>query len=165
MSSLDLVKLFPKLFQPHLCDELVEEIKQLHPARWVKRTEMQAGRGIDRLDCSYSCVLNAGFGKEHRKRLEQLAPEIEGAKLAEIVVNRYDPGDYIPEHRDRTLYLYNLLIHLQDSEDGIKIEDTFYPDEIGRAVIFKGVGTVHSVPPVKNTRYTLIYLYERAGYV
>ena len=165
MSSLDLVKLFPKLFQPHLCDELVEEIKQLHPARWVKRTEMQAGRGIDRLDCSYSCVLNAGFGKEYRKRLEQLAPEIEGAKLAEIVVNRYDPGDYIPEHRDRTLYLYNLLIHLQDSEDGIKIEDTFYPDEIGRAVIFKGVGTVHSVPPVKNTRYTLIYLYERAGYV
>ena len=165
MSTLDLVKLNHKLFQPHLCNELVEEIKQLHPARWVKRNTMQVGRGIDRLDCSYSCVLNAGFGKEYLKRLTELAPEIEGAKLAEVVVNRYDPGDYIPEHRDRTLYLYNLLIHLQDGEDGIKIEDTFYPDEIGRAVIFKGVGTVHSVPTVKNTRYTLIYLYERAGYV
>lgn len=164
MSTSDLVKLSPKFFQPHLCNSIVEEIKELHPARWVKRTQLQVGRGVNSLDCSYSCVLNTGFGKDYLKRLSDIAPEIEGAKLAEVVVNRYDLGDYIPEHWDRTLYLYNMLINLQTGTDGIVIDGVFYPDEIGRAVIFKGAGTVHSVPPVKQTRYTLIYLYERSIY-
>lgn len=164
MNTSDLVSLYRKLFQAHLCNDLVEEIKQLHPARWVKRTQLQVGRGVNSLDCSYSCVLNAGFGKEYLIRLKELAPEIQGAKLAEVVVNRYDPGDYLPSHWDRTLYLYNMLINLQSGTDGIVIDNEFYPDEIGRAVIFKGAGTVHAVPPVKETRYTLIYLYERSSY-
>jgi hypothetical protein len=164
MNTSDLVSLYHKLFQPHLCNELIEEIKQLHPARWIKRTQLQVGRGVNSLDCSYSCVLNEGFGKQYLSRLQDAAPEIEGARLAEVVVNRYDPGDYIPAHWDRTLYLYNMLINLQTGSDGIVIDDEFYPDEIGRAVIFKGAGTVHSVPQVKETRYTLIYLYERSSY-
>lgn len=164
MSTSGLVKLSPKLFQTHLCNSIFEEIKELHPARWVKRTQLQVGRGVNSLDCRYSCVLNAGFGKDYLKRLSDIAPQIEGARLAEVVVNRYEPGDYIPEHWDRTLYLYNMLINLQTGTDGIVIDNVFYPDEIGRAIIFKGAGTAHSVPPVKQTRYTLIYLYERSNY-
>ena len=164
MSTLDLVKVLPKFWEPHLCHELVNEIKQLHPARWVKRTQLQVGRGVNSLDCSYSCVLNDGFGKEYLKKIKEMAPEIEGAKLAEVVVNRYDPDDYLPAHWDRTLYLYNMLINLQNGPDGLIIDDKFYPDEIGRAVVFKGAGTVHAVPPVKESRYTLIYLYERSSY-
>lgn len=164
MNTSDPVSLNHRLFQPHLCNELVKEIKQLHPARWIKRIRLQVGRGVNSLDCSYSCVLNEGFGKEYLNRLKEVAPEIEGARLAEVVVNRYDPGDYIPTHWDRTLYLYNMLINLQTGTDGIVINDKFHPDEIGRAVIFKGAGTVHSVPLVKELRYTLIYLYERSSY-
>ena len=54
------------------------------------------------------------------------------------------------------------MIHLEDSdEDGLMIEDTFHPLREGRMTVFKGAGLLHSVPPVKNERYTLIYLYER----
>jgi len=135
----------------------------LHPARWVKRTEMQAHRSaVPGAECKYSCALNQTLGKEYFAHLSSLAPEIEGCSLAEVVVNRYEPGDFIPEHLDRTVYPYNLMIHLEDSdEDGLMIEDTFYPLREGRMTVFKGAGLLHSVPPVKNERYTLIYLYER----
>jgi len=162
MNSSDLVSLTQQFWPPQKCKEALEEIKKLHPARWLKRDKMEYIRADgDDLSCSYSIALNKALGKECLQKLTDMAPEFEGSKLAEVVVNRYEPGDYLPSHKDKTLYTHNLLISLQDGEDGIKIEDKFYPDEIGRAVIFKGIGVTHSVPPVINTRYTLIYLYER----
>ena len=117
--------------------------------------------GPNNLKCSYSVALNETLGKVALEKLKSMAPEFEGSTLAEVVVNKYEPGDFLPEHFDKTSYTHNVLINLQSSEDGIQIEDTHYPDEEGRAIIFNKLGVRHSVPPVKNLRYTLMYLYER----
>jgi hypothetical protein len=91
---------------------------------------------------------------------------MDDASLVEIIVNKYEPGDYISTHKDYHDYIYNMVINIQDSEeDGIIIEDTFYPDRMGRCVVFKYSGLNHSVPPVKNKRYVLIYLYRKNEYV
>jgi len=154
--------LHQNLWTPQQCKYALQIIKDLHPARFVKRNKMEYYRASGKnLECSYSVALNKTLGKEALQKLTEIAPKFENSKLAEVVVNKYDIGDYLPDHKDKTAYTYNVLINLQDSEDGIKIEDTHYPDEEGRAIIFKDIGLTHSVPPVKNLRYTLIYLYER----
>jgi hypothetical protein len=61
-------------------------------------------------------------------------------------------------HRDRDPIPYNAVIPLQSLGDGIKIEDTFYPDEVGVGAVFFGPTPVHEVPPVVNERYVLVYL-------
>lgn len=154
---------FRQMFWPsQKCKEALEEIQSLHPARFVKRDKMDYVRATSNdLDCSYNVALNETLGKVALEKLKSLAPEFEGSTLAEVVVNKYEPGDFMPEHIDKTTYTYNVLINLQSSEDGIQIEDTHYPDEEGRAIIFNKLGVKHSVPPVKNLRYTLMYLYER----
>ena len=162
MNLSDHVSFHQTFFPNQKCKEALEIIKDLHPARFVKRNKMDYYRATsEELDCSYSVSLNASLGKEALQKLTDMAPTFEGAKLAEVVVNKYEPGDYMPDHLDKTTYTHNVLINLQSSEDGIQIEDTHYPDEEGRAVIFNKIGVRHSVPPVKNLRYTLISLYER----
>lgn len=160
MNLPDRVQLRSNLLSKELCAQLFEEFENIHPARWVKRTELQVGRGVSNLSCSYSCALNKTLGVDYLQRLAALAPEMPGAKVVEIVVNRYEVGDYIPDHRDRAHYKYNMVIAVQECGDGIQILDTFYPDVAGRACIFEGIGPTHSVPPVKHKRYVLIYLYE-----
>jgi len=154
---------FRQMFWPsQKCKEALEEIQSLHPARFVKRDKMDYYRATSNdIDCSYNVALNETLGKVALEKLKSLAPEFKGSTLAEVVVNKYEPGDFMPEHVDKTTYTYNVLINLQSSEDGIQIEDTHYPDEEGRAIIFNKLGVRHSVPPVKNLRYTLMYLYER----
>jgi len=162
MNLSDHASLHQMFWPSQKCKEALEEIHKLHPARFVKKQKMDYVRAIgDNLECSYSIALNETLGKVALEKLKSMAPEFEGSTLAEVVVNKYEPGDYLPQHTDKTSYTYNVLINLQTSEDGIQIEDTHYPDEEGRAVIFKKLGVRHSVPPVKNLRYTLIYLYER----
>lgn len=163
MNLSDHVNLHQMFWPTQKCKEALEIIEKLHPARFLKRTKMDYYRATgEELECSYNVALNAALGKEALKQLTDMAPEFEGSRLAEVVVNKYEPSDYMPDHMDKTTYTHNVLINLQTSnEDGIQIEDTHYPDEEGRAVIFKKLGVRHSVPPVKNLRYTLIYLYER----
>jgi hypothetical protein len=100
--------------------------------------------------------------KNAKDRLKELAPEYKDYLLAEIAVNRYKPGDYIGKHRDRDFYRRNLVIALQANGDGLQIDNPleFIEDVAGQGVLIEGVGPVHSVPPVNQTRYCLIYLYE-----
>jgi hypothetical protein len=121
-------------------------------------------RGTTSNKCSYHCALNRALGKDYLAHLKSLAQEIEGCTLSEVVINRYDPGDYIPDHYDRSIYAFNQVIHLEDSdEEGIIIDGEWHPQRAGQSVVFKGAGKLHSVPPVKNTRYTLIYLFSRGS--
>ena len=162
MSSLDLVWRCHKLLPDKVCEELIKEIDELHPARWVKRIRMNQLRATtEDNSCRYSMASNRGLGLELQEKLINLAPKIERHKVAEVVVNRYLPGDYISAHLDRALfYVYNMTIPLQTGTDGVEIQGVKYPDVAGSGVVFKGPGLEHSVPPVTNKRYTLIYLYE-----
>lgn len=160
MKLSDHVELLTELLTPELCNELYGEFEAMHSARWLHRSKLQVGRGMSDLNCDYDVALNKTLGAEHYARLLALAPEFPGCRVAEIVVNRYIPGQGMPDHRDRSIYKHNLTIPVQACGDGIVLEDTFYPDVIGRGVVFHGIGPVHRVPPVKHKRYVLIYLYE-----
>lgn len=150
-------------FPAQLCDELVTEFEFLHPARWVKRTEFVSGRAKGDRSCSYKCCLNKSIPQNLYNRLLDLAPKFKDAKVAEIVINKYDPGDYLPNHLDRTPYIYNCIIQLSEEGDGVTIEETFVPDKKGTCIVFESIGPWHEVKPVKNKRYVLIYLYERVN--
>lgn len=162
MSSSDLALLNHKFLSSEICEELVKELEELHPARWVNRTEMHRLRATTGdMSCRYSTSANKSLGKEMQERLLELAPKIEKHRVAEVVINRYLPGDFISKHLDRaTFYVYNMTIALQTGIDGVEIEGIKYPDVAGNGVVFRGPGLEHSVPPVTNKRYTLIYLYE-----
>jgi hypothetical protein len=162
MSSSDHVLLNHKFLSNEICEELVNELGMLHPARWVNRTEMNRLRATtDNTSCRYATSANRSLGKEMQEKLLNLAPKIEKHRIAEVVINRYLPGDFISRHLDRaTFYVYNMTIALQTGSDGVEIQGIKYPDVAGNGVVFRGPGLEHSVPPVTNKRYTLIYLYE-----
>lgn len=161
MSLSDLVKIHHNFLSPDVCEGLIKEFDTMLPARWVYRDDLGIHRSMGGYSkCSYWSSPNKCLGKDLYNKLFTLAPSYKGRPLAEIVVNRYLPGDFISTHMDGAPYTYNIAIHMQTGIDGIQIENEFLPDEVGRAVILKGIGVPHSVPPVINKRYTLIYLYD-----
>ena len=137
-------------------------VESLEPARWVNRSHLAYGRSVEGSTCCYDFCGHKQMPFSLRDELKSLAPKFDGFPLAEIAINRYKVGDFIGKHRDRDLYRLNLVISLQELGDGLLIDDEnmFIEDVIGQGVLIKGVGPVHSVPPVKNQRYSLIYLYE-----
>lgn len=95
-----------------------------------------------------------------RNVLWTIAPVIEGCPLGEVCVNRYEPGNGMPEHIDRAYYRHNMVIALNNDGDGIEISGLFYPDKPGEGVVFPIRSEPHGVPPVSKRRYVLIYLYN-----
>lgn len=138
---------------------LAESIDNL---RWTSRTTLTAGRSINGSSCQYKFCGHSQMPLDIKSKFKILAPKFENYKLAEIALNKYDIGDFLGKHKDRHYYRKNLVIALQESGDGLYINDTdeFIEDVAGQAVEFTGIGPAHSVPPVKNKRYVLIYLYE-----
>ena len=65
-------------------------------------------------------------------------------------------------HKDRDVHRKNVVISLQEKGDGLLLDESneFIEDRLGQGVVITGVGPVHSVPSVKNERYSLIFLYE-----
>jgi len=137
-------------------------ISNIEEERWVTRTELSPGRGINGAKCNYKFCGHSQMDNSTKECLKKLAPVFKDFSLAEVCVNRYQVGDFIGEHRDRHIYRRNLVISLQQLGDGIFINslNQFIEDKIGQGVMFEGIGPSHSVPPVKHTRHSLIYLYE-----
>lgn len=146
--------------------DTVQQVRNLVDAvidpYWVTRTDLSHYRGIDGSSCRYKFLGHAQMPADLKNFLKKLAPNYPNFFLAEIAVNRYDEGDYIGKHKDRHLYRRNLVVALQEFGDGLYVDETkeFIEDVAGQGVLFEGVGPIHSVPPVKNKRYCLIYLYE-----
>jgi hypothetical protein len=150
-----------KILDESVAEEILEKVKNIESPRWIRRTELPSIRGLEGETCQYDFCGHAQMEKSLRIFLKDLAPKYDNFFLAEIAVNHYKVGDYIGRHKDRHLYRRNLVIALQEKGDGLLVEnDEFISDKIGQGVLFEGVGPVHSVPPVKNDRYCLIYLYE-----
>lgn len=151
-----------KIFEKELSLKILELIKNIEEPRWVPRKKLEPGRGINGATCSYDFCGQAQMSREQKSFLEEIAPDYKDFPLAEVAVNRYNVGDYLGKHRDRHYYRKNLVIPLQEKGDGLYIDDTdsFFEDKTGYGFIFEGIGPAHSVPIVKNLRYTLIYLYE-----
>lgn len=155
---LDLSKIFDKT----VAAEIINEVKKIEDFRWTRRVNLEPGRSISGATCQYDFCGHSQMPPELKNKLKKLAPMYKDFPLAEIAINRYRVNDYIGKHKDRDLYRLNLVVALQEKGDGVFIDDTghFIEDIAGQGVLFKGIGPAHSVPPVKNIRYCLIYLYE-----
>lgn len=150
------------VYDEETANAVLELVKSIEQPRWVKRTELQPGRAVNNSKCSYYYCSHTQMKKEDKDYLISIAPKYENFFLSEIAVNRYEKGDYIGQHRDRHDFRRNLVVSLQSGADGLLIDDTetFIKDELGQGVLIEGIGPVHSVPEAKDTRYSLIFLYE-----
>lgn len=150
------------VFKKDMITEIRTMCQYIEPARWSHRTVLGFPRAVGNSDCRYDFCGHNQMPVDLKEKLINHAPKFEGFNLNEVAINRYNIGDYIGKHKDRDLYRLNLVIALQENGDGLLIDDTgeFIEDKAGQGVLIEGVGPVHSVPPVKNTRYSLVYLYE-----
>lgn len=145
---------------PEKCAEIREKIRALPPHVWFRRTGEMPGRGYPGETCAYWYATHRSMPPEFSKELGELAPKVDGWKLDIICINKYLPGDYIGTHRDRGTHPFNLVIPLQDGEDGMFIKGELLKDKAGRAGLNAYTGLPHSVPPVKSERYVLIFLFN-----
>ena len=134
----------------------------LEDQRWIRRNELTPPRQVENSTCAYDFCGHSQMPKHAVDFLKNIAPKFEEHRLAEIAINRYNIGDYLGKHKDFDHYRKNLVISLQDSDNGVYIhdDDTFVKDVIGQGVCIDGIGPVHSVAPVNRKRYSLVYLYE-----
>jgi len=139
-----------------------EYAEQLEEPRWIRRSSMPTPRQVDGSTCAYDFCGHSQMPKHIIEFYKSIAPFFEDHRLAEIAINRYKIGDYLGKHRDVDYYRKNLVISLQDGDDGLIIDDDneFIKDSMGQGVCIEGIGPVHSVAPVNNKRYSLVYLYE-----
>jgi len=137
-------------------------VENLEDVRWVRRSKLTPPRQVENSTCAYDFCGHSQMPKHMVEFLKSIAPHFSDHKLAEIAVNRYKVGDYLGKHRDFDYYRKNLVISLQDSEDGVLINESneFIKNSIGQGICIDGIGPVHSVAPVNNQRYSLVYLYE-----
>jgi hypothetical protein len=144
-----------------LVDQVLDRVKKIEEPRWSLRKSLE-GRSIEGSTCHYWFCGNAQMTKDDVEFLKSIAPTFDNYWLKEIAVNKYNVGDFIGKHKDKHYYRKNMVIALQDLGDSLYFDDLneTIPDVKGQAVVLDGIGPAHSVPPVKNQRYSLIYLYE-----
>ena len=150
------------VYAENLVDSILDQIQSLEEPRWIERTYLQPGRSVNSSTCKYDYCNFVQMPQRLQEFLKSIAPAYDSFFLSDIAINRYKPGDYIGSHRDRHDFRRNLVVSLQDSNDGLYLdeEDKFIIDKKGQGVLITGIGPVHSVPPVKDLRYSLIFLYE-----
>lgn len=152
--------LLADVFSKDVCEALVAHIETFEPERWYLRKAIHSKPTQGTRVAHYYFCGDRQQPREFRERLFALAPHIDGARLCEAVINRYEVGDYMPEHIDHALYRYNLVINLSECGDGVTINGEFLADQLGRALVFPARSAPHAVPPVTHRRYVVIYLYE-----
>lgn len=143
------------------CEYLLDEIKAMHQARWFHRRAINSRPTvIGNTAADYYFCGQRQMPRDLHTYLSEIAPVVEGAKLGEICINRYDVGQYMPEHVDVARYRYNMVIALCESGDGLTIEGVFSADVAGEGVVFPAYSAPHEVPPATQERYVVIFLYE-----
>lgn len=147
-------------FSAQISKILVEGIDSLKLSWWFHRDKINSIPTAGTTKADYYFMGNGQMPKELHSVLLELAPTIDGWKPTEICLNRYEPGNGMPQHVDIAMYRYNMVIPLSDNGDGLLVGDTFYVDNPGSGLIMPFKSPPHEVPPVKHRRYTLIYLYE-----
>lgn len=167
MKLLDLENLRTCVFTEFTCKALVDELDVMHPDRWFFRSEINSTPTEGTRTANYYFLGDKQQPKDFNERLRGMAPVLKGYTLAEACVNRYDPGGFMPEHIDTDMYRINMVIPLETNPQAgmiIRHIDTgvseFVCDQAGHTRLFGITSPPHRVPPVKNRRYVVIYLYE-----
>lgn len=151
-----------QIFDKETVVNIVNKIKEIDESRWHVRDTFGPGRGLLDATCRYDYTNQIYLDKETVDYLKSHAPVYKDYFLNEVAINRYNVGDYMGPHRDRDVHRKNVVISLQEDEDGLLLDESnrFIEDRLGQGVVITGIGPVHSVPKVRNERYSLIFLYE-----
>lgn len=147
-------------FSTNIAKALRDVLEELPDTYWVNRKKINSIPTKGTTEADYWFLGDRQMPKELRELVWELAPEIERCPLGEVCVNRYEPGNGMPEHMDRAQYRHNMVIALNNDGDGIEISGVFHPDEPGKGVVFPIKSEPHSVPPVATRRYVIIFLYD-----
>uniref|UniRef100_A0AB39CCV6 DNA endonuclease n=1 Tax=Pseudomonas phage RVTF4 TaxID=3236931 RepID=A0AB39CCV6_9VIRU len=147
-------------FSTDIAKVIRDVLEEIPDGYWVNRKKINSIPTEGITDADYWFLGDRQMPKELRELLWGLAPTIERVPLGEVCVNRYEPGNGMPEHIDRAYYRHNMVIALNDDGDGIEINGVFYPDSPGKGVIFPIKSEPHKVPPVATRRYVIIFLYS-----
>lgn len=147
-------------FSAQIAATLVEAIDQLPIDYWFHRDKINSIPTAGTTVADYYFMGDRQMPKDLRETLFDLAPLIDGCKPKEACLNRYEIGTGMPEHIDKAMYRYNMVLPLCDLGDGLRIGPDFYVDNPGKGLIMPFKSPPHEVPAVKHRRYTLIYLYE-----
>lgn len=152
-----------KYFDKELSESLLTDIKNTPECYYVDRGYTIPLRSINKASGRYQSMVNLTIPKDLRKRLLEASPSITDHWLQEIIVNKYNVGDFIPPHYDSHMYRKFIVISLCENGDGLTViendkEYTFF-DKVGYGIEFSGTMDLHEVKPVKNERYTILYLY------
>lgn len=153
-------------FTPEFCGDIVDAFDAFENKRFTDRSDgTTLYRTVDRTKAKYRSMLNLDIPKVIREKLIQAAPKC-GNFLEEVIVNKYDPGDYIPKHLDSHQYTKFCVVPLVESGDGFSAyydgpngDESFYEDVLGTGILVTGNKLVHEVKPVKHKRYIVLYLY------
>lgn len=164
MSSLEILEL-PQ-FTPDFCESVVKELEALETRRFVDRSVgTTLYRTVEKVPAKYRSMVNLDIPKSLREKLIKAAPKC-GSFLEEVIVNKYEPGDFIPKHIDSHAYPRFCVVPLVEKGDGFSAyfggsygEETFYEDMLGTGLLVTGNKLVHEVKPVKHKRYIVLYLY------
>ena len=151
-----------KYLDSDVASKVREHAENLEDPRWIRRSQLTPPRQVEGSTCAYDFCGHSQMPKHVIDFLKSIAPHFDDHRLAEIAINRYAIGDHLGKHRDFDYYRKNLVISLQDGEDGVYIDEDnkFVKDSIGQGICIEGIGPVHSVAPVNKKRYSLVYLYE-----
>lgn len=152
-----------KYFDKELSESLLLDIKAVPDCYYVDRSESVALRSVNRCTGKYQSMVNLTIPKDLRKRLVEVHPSIPDHWLQEVIVNKYNIGDYIPPHRDAHMYRKWVLISLCENGDGLTIieddKEYTFEDKAGYGIEVSGTLDLHEVKPTKHERFTIIYLY------
>lgn len=148
------------VFSPHTAKVLVDYISALPEGRWYFRAEINSIPTQGSVKSSYWFMGDRQQPKELSEYLFDIAPKIDGLPPVQACINRYLPGDYMPEHIDIGLYRQNMVVALTDTGEGVTVGGRTIIDEPGVATVYPAKSDPHQVLPVKELRFVLIYLYE-----
>ena len=129
--------------------------------QWVPFTFLVPDEDSEEVSIKYAkCVLNT-LPPEMLTYILDAAPMYNGTEAHAVVINRYLPGDFILPHVDRGNFCYLITVPLQTGVDGITVDGIFYQDEVGMGLPLKRKELWHHVSPVKELRYSMLYLYGK----
>lgn len=160
MKNLAQEPLMVDAFSADYAFNIIDYLETLPRPYWYHRLKINSIPTKGTTDADYWFMGDGQMPQELKRHLATLAPLIDGYGPTEICINRYEPGNGMPEHIDQAFYRYNMVIPLSDHGDGLMMGGKLYVDKPGSGIILPIKSQPHEVPPVTQRRYTLIYLYD-----
>ena len=147
------------------CKAIVHELNTTKDSQWIHQKMVHPAEKQTAVVMSHYKCISSTLPEGFWAWLLNIGPVYSEMKVRNVVIVRYFAGDYIPPHVDFGNFAHLISVPLQTGPDGITVNNVYYNDEAGMGIYVNRNKDVHSVAPVKELRYSLLFLYgEHAVY-